>query len=122
MPLDTAALDANPHLTDLAGRIADSTVGYFLSTMGGLDVSHRPEQGAEPEIDFVISTGDQRIPVEVKYRRRIDGGGDTVGLRSFLEKTANNATFGILVTRDDESNVSDPRIVCVPLKSFLMVR
>ncbi len=122
VPLDTAALDANPHLTDLAGRIADSTVGYFLSTMGGLDVSHRPEQGAEPEIDFVISTGDQRIPVEVKYRRRIDGGGDTVGLRSFLEKTANNATFGILVTRDDESNVSDPRIVCVPLKSFLMVR
>jgi hypothetical protein len=31
VPLDPARLEAEPHLTDLAGRIAESSLGYFLS-------------------------------------------------------------------------------------------
>jgi predicted AAA+ superfamily ATPase len=73
-------------------------------------------------VDFVLTIGEKRIPVEVKYQRVIDPLRDTLGLRVFLEKAANNAPFGLLVTRDDETTVADPRIVCLPLKSLLMVR
>lgn len=65
--------------------------------------------------------GWQRIPVEVKYRRRIDHA-DTRGLRSFIEKAACNAPFGILVTQLDNPGSEDPRIVSLPLSSLLLMR
>lgn len=122
VPLDTAALDQSPHLHDLAGRIAESTVGYFFASLTGLSVAHLPERGAEPEVDFVLTIGEKRIPVEVKYRRVVEPLRDTIGLRTFLEKAVNNAPFGLLVTRADTQPVSDPRIVTVPLPSLLIVR
>lgn len=82
---------------------------------------HFPERGSEPEVDFVLTIGDQRIPVEVKYRRRIDHG-DTRGLRAFIEKSVYNAPFGILVTLLDESGSDDPRIVSMPLSTLLLMR
>lgn len=83
VPLDPVGLAAAPHLSDLAGRIAESAAGYFLRSIIGLDVAHFPERGTQPEIDFVLTVGTQRIPVEIKYRRRIDHE-DTRGLRSFI--------------------------------------
>ena len=121
MPLDPEELLRFPHLSDLAGRIAESAAGYFLRSIIGLEVAHFPERGPEPEVDFVITIGEQRIPVEVKYRRRIDYG-DTVGLRSFIEKVQYNAPFGILVTMTDNDQIDDPRIVSLPLSSFLLFR
>ena len=76
----------------------------------------------EPEVDFVLTIGERRIPLEVKYRKRIDSHNDTIGLRAFLEKTVYNAPFGILVTMLDEKPVDDPRIVCVSLPSLLLLR
>jgi predicted AAA+ superfamily ATPase len=76
----------------------------------------------EPEVDFVLTVGDYRIPVEVKYRRRIDEFRDTLGLRAFLEKTVYHAPFGILVTLTDEVSVTDPRIIPIPLASLLLMR
>jgi predicted AAA+ superfamily ATPase len=122
IPLDPAALDKQPHLTDLAGHVAESVAGYYLASLTGLDVAHKPEYQGEPEVDFVLTIGEKRIPLEIKYRRVIDPLRDTLGLRLFLEKATNNAPFGLLVTRDDATVVDDPRIVCLPLKSLLMVR
>ena len=122
VPLDTVALDRTPHLHDLAGRIAESTVGYFFASMGGLSVAHLPERGGEPEVDFVLTIGEKRIPVEVKYRRVIDPLADTVGLRTFLEKAVNNAPFALLIARDDTPAVADPRILTLPLSALLIVR
>ena len=122
IPLDTAALAVAPHLTDLAGHIAESAVGYYLSTAPHVQVHWFPERGAEPEVDFVITVGDQRIPVEVKYRRRIDPQRDTVGLRAFIEKQVYNAPFGILITQTDDVVLTDPRIVVMSLSSFLWMR
>ncbi|MCC6196388.1 MAG: hypothetical protein IT518_18205 [Burkholderiales bacterium] len=62
-----------------------------------------------------------RIPIEVKYRSRIDHA-DTRGLRAFVEKVVYNAPFGILVTLDDEPGTDDPRIVSIPLATLLMMR
>jgi len=114
-------LAATPHLADLAGHLAESAVGYFFSSMIGLGVAHFPERGAEPEVDFVLTVGEQRIPVEVKYRRRIDHT-DTRGLRAFVEKSHYNAPFGLLVTQTDEAGSDDPRIISLPLSSLLLMR
>lgn len=122
LPLDAKSLSQASHLQDLAGHIAESIVGYFLGGLPHLDIAHFAERGSEPEVDFVLTVGERRIPVEVKYRQRIDPFRDTVGLRSFLEKTVYNAPFGLLVTMYDEVKVDDPRIVCISLPSLLLLR
>lgn len=121
IPLSPEGLEKNPHLMDLAGHIAESAAGYFLRTVNGLDVAHFPARNVEPEVDFVLTVGEQRIPVEIKYRRRIDHG-DTVGLRAFMEKAHYNAPFGILVTLTDDAASDDPRIISLPLSSLLLLR
>ncbi len=122
IPITPDGLRASPHLSDLAGHIAESIVGYFLGSIPGLDVAWFPERGIEPEVDFVITVGEHRIPLEVKYRQRIDEQRDTLGLRAFIEKTVYNAPFGILVTLSDDAKVADPRIVTLPLSSLLLMR
>ena len=76
----------------------------------------------EREVDFVLTVGARRIPVEIKYQRRIDQLRDTLGVRSFLEKSVNNAPFGVLITQDDSGVVDDPRIVSLPLSTFMLLR
>lgn len=121
VPLTPAELERVPYLNDLAGRIAESTAGYFLRSIIGLDVAHFPQRPGEPEVDFVLTVGDQRIPLEVKYRSRIDYE-DTAGLRSFIEKRHYNAPFGVLVTLLDDAVGDDPRIVSLPLSTLLLLR
>ncbi len=122
VPLDSWGLTQNPHLADLAGHLAESVVGAYLSGIPHLDLAHFPERPTEPEVDFVLTIGERRIPLEVKYRRRIDPHRDTVGLRSFLEKTHYNAPFGVLVAMEDDVDVADPRIIAIPLSSLLLMR
>ena len=122
IPLDPEALASQPHLTTLAGHIVEGVFGSVASSIQGLDVAHFPERGSEREVDFVLTIGTIRIPVEIKYQRKIDTHRDTVGLRGFIEKTVNNATFGILICQTDESVVQDPRIVTLPLSTFMLLR
>ncbi|MDZ7260948.1 MAG: AAA family ATPase [candidate division KSB1 bacterium] len=122
IPLEPEQLEQAPHLSDLAGHIAESVAGYFLATIPGLDVAHFPQRGAEPEVDFIITIGEKRIPIEIKYRQFIDSHKDTLGLRAFLEKTVYHAPFGLLITMRDDVEVPDPRIVTVPLSTLLLMR
>lgn len=121
VPLAPEDLEASPHLSELAGHLAESTAGYFLRSIGGLYVAHFPQRAAEPEVDYILTIGEQRIPLEVKYRRII-GYRDTFGLRAFLEKVHYHAPFGILVTLDDATPVDDPRIVTLPLSALLLLK
>lgn len=122
VPLHPAGLEGAPHLADLAGRIAEGAAGYFLSGIPHLDVAHFPERGSEPEVDYVLTVGEHRIPVEVKYPRHVDPHDDTRGLRAFIERSAYNASFGVLVTPGDDVAVDDPRIVPISLASLLLLR
>lgn len=122
VPLDPEGLERAPHLHDLAGHLAESVVGYFLSGIPHLDLAHFPERATEPEVDYVITIGEHRIPVEIKCQRRIDPHRDTLGLRAFLEKTVYNAKFGVLVTMQDDVVVPDPRILSISLPSLLLMR
>jgi predicted AAA+ superfamily ATPase len=122
VPLDPEGLAESPHLQDLAGHIVESVVGYYLAGLPHLDLAHFPERGAEPEVDYLLTIGEYRIPLEVKYRHRIDPHRDTLGLRTFVEKAVYNAPFGILVTMNDGVEVPDPRIIPVSLPSLLLLR
>ena len=121
VPLTPEGLRNSPHLADVAGHLAEGAVGYFFSSLLNLDVAHFPERGGEPEVDFVVTVGEQRIPIEIKYRRRIDHE-DSVGLRSFMERPHYNAPFAILVTLTDDTGSDDPRIISLPLSSLLLMR
>ena len=120
--ISPADLKKCPEMADLAGHIAESAFGFYLATIPALGVACFPERGSEPEVDFVMEVGDKRIPVEIKYRSRIDSHEDTIGLRAFLEKTVYNAPFAILITRDDGFVHPDKRIISMSLSSFLWLR
>ena len=122
IPLNPAKLREEPELTVVAGHLAESVTGSVLATITGLDIAHFPERQGEPEVDFVLTIGVKRIPLEVKYQAQIDALRDTEGLRSFIEKSVNNAPFGLLVTQDDTPQVTDPRIVTIPLSSLMLLR
>jgi hypothetical protein len=122
VPLDPDDLLADQHLSVLAGHLAESVAGATLSTIGGLDIAHFPERNNEPEVDFVLTVGAKRVPLEVKYQRRIDPFADTESLRAFMEKTANNAPFGILITQMDIEQIDDPRIVAIPLSTLMLLK
>lgn len=87
-----------------------------------MDLAHFPERATEPEVDFILTIGERRIPLEVKYRRQIDPLRDTLGLRSFLDKAHYNAPFGLLVTLREDVEIPDPRIIPVSLRSMLLMR
>jgi predicted AAA+ superfamily ATPase len=120
IPLDTSSLEQQPHLRDIAGHIAESTAGYFLKSLPNLNVAYFPERKAEPEVDFILTIGEQRIPMEVKYRTHTTWQ-DTNGVRSFIEKSAYNAPFGVVVTLTDDIASDDPRLVSIPLSTLLLM-
>ena len=122
IPLTPEALAEHPELTSLAGHLAESIFGSVASTIHGLDIAHFPERRMDREVDFVLTIGAQRLPVEIKYQRKIDPLRDTLGIRSFLEKSVNNASFGLLITQDYSGEVDDPRIVSLPLSTFMLIR
>jgi predicted AAA+ superfamily ATPase len=123
VPLDPAALARAPEaIATLAGHLAESTVGAMLTTIPGLDVNHRPARGVEPEIDFVLSIGTQRVPIEVKYQSRLDPLRDTHGLRTFMGKAANQAPFGLLVTRAEPALDCGPDVIALPLATLMLLR
>ena len=72
-------------------------------------------------LDFVLEVGDQQIPVQVNYRRSIDPVGDTRGIRSFVEKQSKRAPLGLLITREEAPPIDDPRMVAIPLSTFMML-
>jgi len=121
VPIAPSALERSPHLHDMAGHIVESIVGYYLGSIPGLNLAWFPERSIEPEVDFVLTVGEYRIPIEVKYRRHIDPHRDTLGLRAFLEKVVYNAPFGLLITLTDDIKIEDPRIIPLPLPTLLLV-
>lgn len=70
------------------------------------------------EVDFVLERPDgATVPVEVKFRRRIDGE-DHLGLRTFLERFGSPHAF--LVTRESFEWNEASRVLSVPLMEFLL--
>jgi predicted AAA+ superfamily ATPase len=124
VPLDPEGLAGDPDAATLAGRLMEGAIGYYLGEFPEFALSHLPAADADPdaEVDFVLGVGDIRIPVEVKYTRRVDELRDAYGLKRFLEKAGNRSSFGLLVTRGDAEPVLDPRIIQIPASSLMLLR
>lgn len=88
--------------SDLAGPVIEGIVGTLFKSVRHLGVSYFPPRGrgkdAEGEVDFILEAGVYHIPVEVKYKNNPDLG---AGMKSFLEKKAYHAPFGLVVTKDE---------------------
>jgi len=121
IPIAPAALAAaNPAVRTEAGHLVESIIGYFLKGIPGLDVAWWPERTGEPEIDFVVSIGMQRVPIEVKYRHGEPTKDDFAGIEAFCAKPHYNAAFGLLVTQSTEGQFGKSTIA-LPAASFLLV-
>ena len=83
------------------------------------------DQGVASALESVLSDNTRRvywrIPAEVEYQHRIDPVRDTLGLRAFIERTFNSAPFALLITQADTPPVEDPRIVAMPLSTFMLI-
>jgi predicted AAA+ superfamily ATPase len=102
-----------------SGHLAESLVGAFFAGVPGLDVSWFPENSSEGEVDFVLTIGLKRIPVEVKFRRHLDAE-DFHAVRSFVSQPKYDAPFGIVVTRETAGEKDN--LFCVPLHALLGLR
>ena len=121
VPVAPNALDASPELATLAGDLAQSVLGDTTSVIRGLDTERVPLPPRELNLDFVFMAGDQQIPVRVNYRRSIDPVGDTRGIKAFVENPAKRAPLDLLITRADGAAIDDPRIVAMPLSTFMLL-
>ena len=101
--------------------MAQSVLGAAASVIRGLDTDIVPMPPRELDLDFVITVGYEQIPVQVNYRRSIDPVRDTRGIRAFVEKPAKRAPFGLLITRAEAPPIDDPRIVSMPLSTFMLL-
>ena len=122
VPLTPKGLQKASHLAHLAGFLAESIAGYFLSSIPSLDVTWFAARKTEPEVDLMVTIGYHNIPIEVKYRHTIREGRDTKNLRAFMDKPIYDAPFGILLTLTDDVQISDKRIIALPLSSLLLMR
>ena len=121
VPLAPEALVTRPELATQAGHIAQSALGAITSNLRDLTTSRTPNPNREPRLDFLFWAGDQQIPTKVQYRRRVDPMRDTEGIRSFVEDPANRAPFGLLITQEDPPPIDDPRVVAMPLSTFMLL-
>jgi predicted AAA+ superfamily ATPase len=110
--------------SDLAGPIVEGIVGsrlascYPRDSLPGNSISYLPDTKDEgSEVDFILSIGEQHIPIEVKYRNRAK---PSTGILQYLEQPQHNAPFGLLITKDEE-RVKD-NLIAIPLKKFLLLK
>lgn len=105
----------------LAGHIIESLIGYYLMGVPGLELSWFPARPNEPEIDFIMTIGMQRIPIEIKYVRRPLKPEDYAGIQAFCAKKHYNAPFGLVVTQTECREI-DNDVIALPASSLLLVR
>jgi predicted AAA+ superfamily ATPase len=122
LPLDPAQLSrVDQAVAGRVGNVIESVLGYFLKGIPGVDLSWFPERTNEPEVDFILSVGPTRIPVEVKYRRGGPEQSDLRGIESFCAKPAYQAPFGLIITQEASGPMGE-HAIAVPAKTFMLLR
>ena len=123
VPLDPVQLaKTSEAVATVAGHIIESIVGYFFSSIPELEVAWLPERKSErqPEVDFILTIGLKRIPVEIKYVRRSLKNDDFAGLERFCAQEKYNAPFGLIITQKEAGQVSDS-VIAVPVSALLSI-
>ena len=123
VPIDPDELEqAEQSVRTSAGHLIESVLGYHLKGIAGLDVAWFAKRKKEPEVDFILTIGMRRIPIEVKYQRVCPDLRDLKGIRSFCSKKQYNAPFGLVITQDTGGWLDkEKRILALPAPAFLLV-
>lgn len=122
LPLDPDSLKGcTEAVSGQAGRVIESVLGYFLNGIPGVELSWFPPRPKEPELDFVLTIGTSRIPVEIKYRRGRVGDDALTGIDAFCTKAAYAAPFGLIVTQTTEGPVGE-NAIAIPASTFLLLK
>ncbi len=122
VPLTGEALASAPEaVRSLAGHLIESIIGYYLMGIPGLEVAWFPQRKTEPEVDFVLTIGLRRIPIEIKYKRgRLDAD-DTKGVRAFCANEHYNAPLGLIITQNENRKIDDT-VIAISAPTFLLVK
>ena len=109
-------------VSTLAGHVMESVIGYYLKGITGLDVAWLPEREHEqqPEIDYVLTIGLKRVPIEVKYVRGKLSKSHFAPLERFCSNPKYNAAFGLLITQETSGRLTDS-VIALPAAAFLSV-
>ena len=122
LPIDPDALkDCTEAVAGRVGHLIESVIGYYLNGIPGVELSWFPARTDEPEVDYVVTIGTNRIPVEIKYRRNDPTIADCAGIEAFCKRAAYSATFGLVITQGAEGKVGDYTIA-IPASTLLMLR
>lgn len=89
------------------------------SERGGYPVAHQPAENPWPEVAGHLNETVVRRVIQHDLRLGERGRKRDPNL---LEKTANNAPFGVLISLQDTDPVPDARIVVIPMSSLLLIR
>lgn len=118
-PLDPEELvDRDEAVAGIAGHLVESVLGYYLCGIEGADLAWYPARGNEREVDFILTLGTRRIPIEVKYRRDVHHAGK--GIDAFCAKPAHEAPFGLMVTQRTSGEFGNA--IAIPAKYFLLAQ
>lgn len=122
LPIDPVALrNCDQAVSGGVGHLIESILGYYLQGIPGVDLAWFPSRTDEPEVDFVMTIGTNRIPMEIKYRRDMPGASDLKGIESFCRKPAYAAPFGLIITQTAEGELGDYAIA-IPASTLLLLR
>jgi predicted AAA+ superfamily ATPase len=121
VPISPRSLvDAHETVLTLTGHLVEGIIGYYLNAISGLDMAWFPARQNEPEIDFVVTMGLKRLPIEIKYRRGKPKNGDLMGIKSFCKQKKYNAEFGLVITQEYAGPIGD-NVIAIPASTFLSV-
>ncbi|MGQ9574434.1 MAG: hypothetical protein ACUVUC_03885 [Thermoguttaceae bacterium] len=121
VPLSPRGLhDAAESICSVAGHLMESTVGYFLKGIPGVEVAWLPPRRQDPEVDFVVTVGLQRIPIEIAYGRAPPKRRDYAGIEQFCRQNKYQGPFGLLLTQRTRGRLSDFTIA-LPAAEFLAI-
>ncbi len=122
IPIDPGELrQLAQSVSAVAGHIAESAIGYYLMGVPGLELAWFPARGKERELDFVVTIGTRRIPLEIKYQRGSLGPEDWQGIQGFCGKKHYEASFGLVITQNTCREISDT-VIALPAKALLLVK
>lgn len=103
-----------------AGHLIEGIIGNYFAGAHGVNAFWLPERPKKPEVDVVLSIGMRRIPIEVKYRKKVVKHDQLEGIRTFCKTPHLGADFGLVVTREASGEI-EKGIIAIPAKAVLLL-
>jgi len=116
--LDDSIITDNEQMGLLAETVAFNHCVRLQYNITGVKSNVFYWRGGNKEVDVVLTYKDKMLPIEVKYRNKIDAD-DFSGINSFFKEEKKTAGFGIIISKDTLTLSNN--VVVMPLMLFLLI-